>query len=188
MGHVHRPTPATPEPPVRRLLLVVALVLVVTVGYRSLGGEETGTGTLTVAQPWPNPEEEVPSFEAERLDGGTFGMSDEGTYVLSFWSGLNRGTSLAHPDFERLAREYGGPETTFAAVYVGGVPQFDRDAPYAVIQDSSGELSSMYNVKRVPRLFLIEDGEVRLAQDGFYEDNERDLERELKEMGNENAR
>lgn len=172
----------------RRLLLVAALIMVLAVGYRSLGDEETGTGTLTVAQPAPNAGEDAPGFEADRLDGGKFRMPDKGNYVISFWSALNRGTSLSHPDFERLAREYGSPDTRFAAVYVGGVPRIDRDAPYAVIQDSSGELTSMYNVKQVPRLFLIEDGRVRLAQDGFYEGNERELERELKEMRREDAR
>lgn len=163
----------------RRLALVAVLVLVIALGYRGLGSETTGTGTLTVSQPWPTPGEVAPNFEADRLNGREFEMPDEGTYVISFWSGLNQGSYSAHPAFERLAREYGS-EVSFAAVYVGGVPREDRlGAPYAVIQDSSGELTSMYNVKRVPRIFLIEDGEVRMTQESFYDEEEREIRREL---------
>lgn len=164
----------------RRLVIVTILVLVIAVGYRGFGSETTGTGTLTVSQPWPTPGEKAPSFEAERLNGKDFQMPDEGTYVVSFWSGLNQGSYSAHPAFEEMAREYDGPEVSFAAVYVGGVPREDRlGAPYAVIQDASGELTSMYNVKRVPRLFLVEDGEVRLTQESFTEEDEREMRREL---------
>lgn len=167
----------------RRLMLVAALVLVIAAAYRIPGDQEqTGTGTLTLAQPAPTPGEEIYNFEAERLNGEEFELSDQGVYVLSFWSALNRGSQSAHPDFEQLAREYGGQDVSFAAVYVGSVPRTDRnDAPYAVIKDSSGELTSKYNVKRVPRVFLIEDGEVRLTQDGFYEENQRQMKQTLEE-------
>ena len=84
--------------------------------------------------------------------------------------------------FERLAREFSEEEVSFAAVYVGGVPGSDHDAPYNVIQDSTGELTAMYNVKRVPRLFLIDDGEVVLAQDAYYEANEGEIRYELNEI------
>ena len=40
-------------------------------------------------------------------------------------------------------------------------------------------LASRYNVKRVPRLFLIEDGTIQLVQNGFYPGNEEQLEDEL---------
>lgn len=167
----------------RRLLIVTALVLVLAAGYKSFFSEETGTGnTLTLAQPAPTPGEEVQNFEAEHLEGGDFELSDRGTYVLTFWSGLNRSSSSAQPDFERLAREFAGEEVSFAAVYVGGVPRTDYDAPYDVIQDSAGELTAMYNVKRVPRLFLIDDGEVVLAQDAYYEANEGEIRYELNEI------
>lgn len=163
----------------RRLAIVAALVLVLAAGYRGFGSETTGTGTLTVNQPWPTPGETAPNFEADGLNGREFEMPDEGTYVVSFWSGLNQGSHSAHPAFERLARDYGS-DVSFAAVYVGGVPREDRDhSPYTVIQDSSGELTSMYNVKRVPRIFLIEDGTVRLTQESFYEEDEREMRREL---------
>lgn len=167
----------------RRLLIVTALVLVIAASYRGLGSEFTGTGnTLTLAQPAPTPGEEVHNFEADRLKEGKFELSDEGTYVLTFWSSLNRSSAAAQPAFERLAREFGEEEVSFAAVYVGGVPRSGYDAPYKVIQDSAGELTAMYNVKSVPRLFLIDDGEVVLAQDTYYEANEGEIRYELNEI------
>lgn len=161
---------------------MAVLVVVIAVGYRGFGSETTGTGTLTVNQPWPTPGETAPNFEANGLNGQEFEMPDEGTYVVSFWSGLNQGSHVAHPAFERLARDYGS-EVSFAAIYVGGVPREDRmNSPYTVIQDASGELTSMYNVKRVPRIFLIKDGTVRLTLESFYEEDEREIRRELESM------
>lgn len=172
----------------RRLVIVAVLVVVIAVGYRGFGSETTGTGTLTVNQPWPTPGETAPNFEASGLNGQEFEMPDEGTYVVSFWSGLNQGSHTAHPAFEQLARDYGS-EVPFAAIYVGGVPRQDRlEPPYTIIQDSSGELTSVYNVKRVPRIFLIEDGTVRLTQESFYDEDEREMRRELEatlQAGNE---
>ena len=48
--------------------------------------------------------------------------------------------------------------------------------------DGSGELTAMYNVKRVPRLFLISDGEIRLVQNGHYSENEKRLREELDQI------
>lgn len=172
----------------RRLVIVAVLVVVIALGYRGLGSAETGTGTLTVAQPWPNPGEEAPNFEADTLSGEEFTLPDEGTYVVSFWSGLHQGSRSSHPAFERLAREYDSPEVSFVAVYIGSVPRTDREsAHYAVIKDSSGELASRYNVKRTPRLFLIDDGEVRLTQNSFYEEDEREMRRMLEATLREDA-
>lgn len=162
----------------KRLLVVVLLVLVATLGYRFTGGEETGTGTLTLPQPAPNPGEDAPLFEAREVEGGgDFELAKNGVYVLTFWSTLNKDTAQARPEFDRLAREF--ENVRFAAVYVNSVPEDEMEAPYAVLQDRSGVLSSRYNVKRVPRLFLISDGTIQLVQNGFYEENEEQLEDEL---------
>lgn len=163
----------------KRLALVVSLLLVVAVGYRSFGSAETGTGTLTLQQPAPVPGEKAPTFAVENARGDTFEFTGKGVYVLTFWSTLNQGSNLARPEFDRLAREYGGPDVTFAAIYVNSAPE--EQAPYAVLQDSRGRLAAMYNVKRVPRLFLVQDGEIRLVQNNFHEENEKQLEDELKE-------
>jgi hypothetical protein len=172
----------------RRLVIVAVLVAVVAFIYRdplelnSSEPESTGTGTLTLAQPSPAPGEVAPNFGATRMNGEEFEMPDDGAYVISFWSGLNQASQSSRPAFERLAGQYAGSEVTFVAVYVGGIPRDDRgDAPYAVIQDGAGELTSLYNVKRVPRIFLVKDGEVHLSQDGFSERQERDMRRELED-------
>ena len=71
-------------------LIVIFLVVVVAAGsYRSFGSAETGTGTLTLAQPSPTVGERAPEFTAETAEGDTFVLSDEGVYVLTFWSTLN---------------------------------------------------------------------------------------------------
>jgi hypothetical protein len=50
-----------------------------------------------------------------------------------------------------------------------------------MLLDSTGELVSKYNVKRVPRLFVIEDGTVEYAQDIYYEGYDKDLEAAIEE-------
>ena len=153
------------------------MVLVAATTYRSFGSAETGTGTLTLAPPAPNVGQDAPEFTAKTVEGDTFTLSDEGVYVLAFWSTLNEGSNDARPGFERLAREY-GDEASFAVVYVNSVPRHE-DAPYARLQDATGKLTSRYNVKQVPRLFLVEDDEIKLVHDGYYEGYEKDLEKAL---------
>lgn len=162
----------------KRLLVVAVLVLAASAAYRSYGSPETGTGSLTLPQPAPNPGEKAPIFETALRDGGEFELSEEGVYVITFWSTLNMATTDARPEFVRLAREYEDRGVSFAAVYVNNIPESERDAPYAVLGDGSGELTALYNVKRVPRLFLIKDGQIELAQNGLHPENE-ELREEL---------
>jgi thiol-disulfide isomerase/thioredoxin len=165
---------------VKRLIVVVLLVLVAAVTYRSFGSAETGTGTLTLEQPAPAVGSQAPEFTAETAEGGTFELSDEGVYVLTFWSTLNEGSNDAQPGFEELAREYEDDGVSFAAVYVNSAPTHE-DVPYTMLQDGTGKLTSpgMYNVKRVPRLFLIKDGDIELVLNNYYEGYEKDLEEAL---------
>ena len=163
----------------KRLLVVMFLVLLASAGYRLYGGEETGTGRLTLPQPSPNRGEEAPVFEAVRQDGGSFELSEEGVFVLTFWSALNQDTAEARPVFSQLARDYEDEGVSFATVYVSNVPESEKNVPYAVLQDGSGELAASYNVKRVPRLFLIKDGTIELVQNGHYPQNEDRLREEL---------
>jgi thiol-disulfide isomerase/thioredoxin len=163
----------------KRLVVIVFLVLVASGGYRLYGSPETGTGSLTLPQPAPNPGERALAFEATRHNGGEFKLSEEGVYVLTFWSTLNKATAEARPEFERLARNYKDKGVSFAAVYVHNAPKDDKDVPYAVLQDGSGELTALYNVKTVPRLFLINDGTIELVQNGFYPESAERLQEEL---------
>jgi thiol-disulfide isomerase/thioredoxin len=163
----------------KRLLIVALLVLFGAVGYRVYGSPETGTGSLTLPQPAPSVGEKAPKFESERRDGNRFELSEEGVYVLTFWSTLNKDTSVARPEFERMARDYENEGVSFAAVYVNNAPEDEQDAPYAVLQDGAGVLTAMYNVKTVPRLFLIRDGTIDLVLNGHYPQNEELLREEL---------
>jgi thiol-disulfide isomerase/thioredoxin len=164
---------------VRRLAVVVFLVVAVAATYRSFGSEETGTGTLTLPQPAPNEGAPAPQFTVETVEGRRFELSDEGIYVLTFWSSLNLGSDEERSSFVELAREYEDDGVSFAAVYVNSPPR-GGDAPYITLQDSTGKLTSLYNVKHVPRLFLIDDGDIEFVHDGYYEDIEKDLEEALK--------
>jgi thiol-disulfide isomerase/thioredoxin len=163
----------------KHLLVVVLLVLAAFLGYRLYGGEQTGTGRLTLPQSAPYRGEKAPVFNAVCQDGKAFEVSDEGVFVLTFWSTLNKATAGARPEFDRLARDYEDEGVSFAAIYVNDMPESEKDIPYAVLQDGSGELSALYNVKRVPRLFLIRDGTIELVQNGHYPQNERQLREEL---------
>ena len=163
----------------KRLVVVVLLVLVTSVGYRFYGSPETGTGTLTLPQPAPNEGENAPTFKADDEEGGPFRVSDDGVYVIAFWSALNQDTAEARPEFEELARDYEDEGVSFAAIYVPSAPEGESYAPYEVLQDVSGELTALYNVKRVPRLFLIRDGEIEFVQDGHYLESEERLREEL---------
>ena len=163
----------------KRLVVVVFLVVAVAATYRSFGSAETGTGTLTLPQPAPNVTEQAPQFTVETVEGRRFVLSDKGVYVLAFWSSLNLGSNEARPGFVELARKYEDDGVSFAAVYVNSPPR-GGDAPYITLQDSTGRLTSLYNVKHVPRLFLIQDGDIEFVHDGYYEGIEKDLEEALK--------
>lgn len=163
----------------KRLLIVTFLVLAASLSYRLYGGAQTGTGSLTLPQPAPNTGEKAPLFEAAGRDGSSFELSEEGVYVLAFWSPLNKDTAEARPEFARLARLYKDEGVSFAAVYVSSPPEDEREVPYTVLGDGSGELAALYNVKRVPRLFLISDGQIELVQNGYYPENEERLREEL---------
>jgi hypothetical protein len=163
----------------KRLVVVMLVVLLAAGFYRFYGSEETATGSLTLPGPAPNVGESAGTFEAHRQNGGNFVLSDEGIYVLTFWSVFNRDSVVSRPELAELAREYGDEGVSFAAVYIGGAPRDLDDVPYAVLLDRQGELTSLYNVTKVPRSFLIADGEVRLVQNGFVRGNEEQLEEEL---------
>lgn len=162
----------------KRLAVIALLVVVAGLTYRSLGSAETGTGSLTLPQPAPNEGAAAPEFAAETTDGERFVLSDEGLYVITFWSTLNVGSNRARPGFTRLANEYAEDGVSFVAVYVNGAPQSDG-VPFTMLQDTNGKLTSMYNVKRVPRTFLIQDSRVTLVHNGYYEDYDKDLAQAL---------
>jgi thiol-disulfide isomerase/thioredoxin len=164
---------------VKRLIVIFLVVVVAAGSYRSFGSAETGTGTLTLPQPAPTVEDPAPTFTAESIGGKPFTLSEEGVYVLAFWSTLNEYSNEAQPGFARLAEEYDDDGVSFAVVYVNSTPR-DEDVPYAMLQDPSGKLTSLYNVKHVPRLFLVEDGYIKLVHNGYYEGNEEDLKEALK--------
>ncbi len=171
----------------KRLLVVALLVLAASTWYRVYGSPETGTGSLTLPQPAPNTGEPAPYFGTIRENGESFELSDEGVYVLTFWSILNKDTAEARPEFEEMAREYGEEGVSFAVVYVSNAPESEKDVPYDVLQDSTGELTAKYNVKRVPRLFLIDDGTIELVQNGYYQENEERLREELDQVISNNT-
>ena len=164
----------------KRLIVVSLLVLVAAMAYRSFGSAETATGSLTLAQPAPAPGDRAPEFTTKTAGDKRFTLTDDGVYVLAFWSTLNVSSDKEEPGFKELAEEYGNEEATFAAVYVNGAPE-DYQAPYAMLRDTNGKLTSRYNVKRVPRLFLIKNGNVELVLNGYYDGNEEDLKDALKQ-------
>ncbi len=171
----------------KHLLIITLLVLAASLSYRLYGGAQAGTGSLTLPQPAPNTGENAPLFDAIRGDGNYFELSEKGVYVLTFWSStevpflgtLNKATAEARPEFDRLARDYEDQGVSFAAIYVSYPPEGEGDIPYAVLGDNAGELAALYNVKRVPRLFLISDGQIELVQNGYYPENEERLREEL---------
>jgi thiol-disulfide isomerase/thioredoxin len=159
---------------VKRLAVVFLLVVATALFYRSFGSAETGTGSLTLPQPAPNEGDNAPAFAVKTAAGRDFALSDHGIYVLTFWSTLNKDSNEAEPGFGKLARKYEDDGVSFAVVYVNSAPNDDH-VPYTMLLDSTGELVSKYNVKRVPRLFLIEDGTITYAQDVYYEGYEKAL-------------
>jgi thiol-disulfide isomerase/thioredoxin len=172
---------------VRRLAAVFVVVLAAAMVYRSFGSAETGTGSLTLPQPAPNAGDNAPAFDVKTVAGRDFELSDQGVYVLTFWSTLNKDSNEAEPGFEELARRYEGDGVSFAVVYVNSAPNDDH-VPYSMLLDSTGELVSKYNVKRVPRLFVVEDGTIEYAQDYYYDDSDtpyNDYKKSLEEAVDE---
>ncbi|HEX2741053.1 MAG TPA: redoxin domain-containing protein [Rubrobacter sp.] len=164
----------------KRLAIVVFMVVAAALLYRSFGSAETGTGSLTLPQPAPNVGDHAPEFTAKSVEGRSFELSDDGVYVLTFWSTLNKYSNQAVPGFEDLAREYEHDGVSFAAVYVNSAPSEDG-VPYTMLLDSTGELVSKYNVKRVPRLFVVEDGTVEYTLDYYYDGYEKGISEALDE-------
>ena len=165
----------------KRLAIVLILVVAAAVSYRSFGSAETGTGSLTLPQPAPAVGDPASEFTATTVEGERFVLSDKGLYVLTFWSTLNEGSNRARPDFSRMAQAYsedGEDGVTFAAIYVNSAPK-DKNPHFIRLQDPTGRLTSLYNVKRVPRTFLIKDGDILLVQNGYYEENKKNLENAL---------
>ena len=165
----------------KRLAIVFFVVLAAALFYRSFGSAETGTGSLTLPQPAPNVGDRAPGFGVESVDGRDFELSDQGVYVLTFWSTLNKSSNQAAPGFEDLARRYENDGASFAVVYVNSAPS-DDNVPYTMLLDSTGELVSKYNVKRVPRLFVVRDGEIEFTLDYYYDGYEKDLRKQLEEV------
>jgi hypothetical protein len=158
----------------KRLIVISIVLLVAAFTYRSFGCAETATGTLTLTQPAPAPGDRAPGFTTRTARGDTFTLSDRGVYVVAFWSTLNEGSNKMEPGFQELANEYGNDEASFAAVYVNSIPK-EGGAPYASLRDGNGRLTSRYNVKRVPRIFLIKGGDVEMVWNGYYDGIEDDL-------------
>ena len=165
----------------KRLAVVAMLVLAIALSYRTFASPETGTGNLTLAAPEPNIGSAAKNFTATDVEGNQFELSDEGVYVLAFWSTLNQNSNRARPGFVEAAREY-GDEASFAVIYVNGARR-DVDAPYDRLYDPTGRLASLYNVKRVPRLFVVRDGVISwvLGEDQHYEGYEKDLGQKIEE-------
>jgi thiol-disulfide isomerase/thioredoxin len=166
---------------VKRLAVIVLLVIATAAFYRSLGSPETGTGSLTLPQPAPNVGDAAPKFSARSVEGDPFELSGSGLYVLTFWSTLNVNSNRALPGFEDLAREYGDDGVSFAAVYANGAPR-DENVPFTILRDPTGRLVSKYNVKRVPRLFVVQNGEIEFALDYYYPGYEKELGKQLEEV------
>ena len=164
----------------KRLAIVFFVVLVAALVYRPFGGAETGTGSLTLPQPAPNAGDNAPAFEVKTVAGRDFELSDHGVYVLTFWSTLNKDSNESVPGFEDLAREFEDDGVSFAVVYVNSAPRDDH-VPYTMLLDATGELVSKYNVKRVPRLFVVKNGTVEYAQDYYYEGYEKGLREAIEE-------
>ena len=119
--------------------------------------------------------------------GRNFELSDRGVYVLTFWSTLNKDSNEAVSGFESLATKYEGDGVSFAVVYVNSAPSDDH-VPYTMLLDSTGELVSKYNVKRVPRLFVVKNGTIEYAQDYYYEGYEKNLKEAIEEALTEDRR
>jgi hypothetical protein len=51
-----------------------------------------------------------------------------------------------------------------------------------MLRDPTGRLVSKYNVKRVPRLFVVQDGEIAYTLDYYYDGYEKELRRQLEEI------
>ena len=123
------------------------MVLVAAFTYRSFGSAETATGSLTLEQPAPAPGDRAPEFTTRTAEGERFTLTDEGVYVLSFWSTLNESSNKAKPGFAELANEYGNDEASFAAVsgrpctrttVTGRVCQGPHTRPMAAVRNRLG--------------------------------------------------
>ena len=168
----------------RRLIVVLVLVVALAGAYRHYASPTTGTGTLTLPPPAPAPGDDTPTFSADRVEQrGAFVLSKQGTHVVAFWSRMNLNSERSEPHLRRLAEDFGGGDVRFAAIYIDRSPEVAVRRPYAVLRDENGSLSSLYNAKVVPRLFVVKDGTVRLSYDGFSPEGYAEVRETLEELG-----
>ena len=111
------------EAPDRRLLLV----LVAATAYDPSAAPRRPRGASRSPSPL-RPRATGPGVHDEDRGRQRFTLTDDGVYVLAFWSTLNVSSDKAEPGFKELAEEYDNDEATFAAVYVNGAPE-DYQAP-----------------------------------------------------------
>lgn len=144
----------------RRLIAVLVLVAALAAAYRTLDPTNSGIGMIALGLPSPAPEESAPQFTHDRLNGDSFELTDQGTYVVTFLNTLNANSIETRSAFAQLAREFSDSPVRFAAIYIGGLPKDAQAAPHAVLHDRGGELSGLYRIKTVPRTFVVSDGEI----------------------------
>jgi hypothetical protein len=153
-------------------MVVLALVAALAVAYRLYGSPTTGTGTLTLPPPAPAPHRRRLDL-LRRSSGGRKLLPLRTGYLRSRLLGelelrgsLSYYSKQSEPYFRGLARDFGREGVRFAAVYIDDPPEEDAGSlPYAVVWDQGGRLASLYNVKRVPRLFVVKDGTVLMTYD-----------------------
>lgn len=166
----------------RRIAIVCVLVAVLAAVWRPIGSPTTGTGSLTLPPPSPAPGESAPSFTHDRLNGDSFDLTERGVYVVTFLSTLNAYSNETRPAFARLAQEFSDSRVRFAAVYVGDPPRDAEAASHAVLHDDDGELAGLYRIKRVPRTFVIRDGQVYSVAGGVDAATPEDSRASLREL------
>ncbi len=169
-----------PKVLVRRLALVVVVVLALAAVYRSFGSAETGTGNLTLPPPEPN-ENRTRGTSRPSTWKGTRSSSPTRASTSSPSGAPSTRTPTRH---SRASRSWRGSTATRRRLLRRRLrqqrAQEDGDAPYdRFFSPRRGGSTSLYNVKRVPRLFVIDEGKIAFPLDGYYDGYQNDLEEEL---------
>jgi thiol-disulfide isomerase/thioredoxin len=129
----------------------------------------------------------LPPLEVRSLDGTRTRLDQlRGPVLVDLWATWCVPCALALPFYSRMAKETG---IRVVAISIDAedapVREWMREhpVPFEVLRDPDGAAAEQLGMKQMPTSFLLDgSGRVRVRHDGFREEDEPALEREIREL------
>lgn len=129
----------------------------------------------------------LPPLEVRSLDGGKARLDRlGGPALVDLWATWCIPCARALPFYERMARET-GLRVVAISIDADDAPVAEwmrrHPLPFQVLRDPDGAVAEQLGMKQMPTSFLLDgQGRVRARHDGFREEDEPALEREIRAL------